>query len=270
MTFIITLIALVMERFFHWSHLRSWRWLTHYQHWLSRTRMANRSSYLLLLVCVLPPVLLVGLVNYLLADVFYGSLKLLFGVLVLMYCLGPKNLWVQVYTSINELHKDEPGSTVAQASAALGVESSEHASSFAHAIFISAYQRVFDVFFWFILLGPAGAILYRAIALISLESPVGMVSVALNVRRLLDWVPVRIFAFLFALGGHFMKVFICWKQALLKGPESNDAMLAECGMAALDMPEGASSAEAGKEAVALLDRVFIIALVLVAFLVLFI
>ena len=35
MTFIITLIALLIERFFDWNHIRKWRWFLRYQSWLA-------------------------------------------------------------------------------------------------------------------------------------------------------------------------------------------------------------------------------------------
>jgi AmpE protein len=102
MTFIITLISLVIERFFHWSQLRQWRWFVKYQHGLSRSRVGNWPFWLLLILCVLPLLLVVGLVNQILDHWLYGILKLIFGIVVLMYCLGPSNLWVQVFASIDE------------------------------------------------------------------------------------------------------------------------------------------------------------------------
>lgn len=276
MTFIITLISLVIERFFHWSHLRRWRWFNTYQQWLSHSRVNRLPSFILFILSLLPLTVLVGFINYFLDDWLYGILKILFGIAVLLYCLGPSNLWVQAYRCINQLHKEEDPTVVVESTQTefgLGpIESSQQFhQTFTRAIFIAAYQRIFAVVFWFVLLGPVGAVLYRSIALMSAGSPLGLTHSVRKIQQLLDWIPIRILTFIFALGGHFTRVFACWKKTILKGPETNEVMLADCGMAALDVMEGGFIPEDGsaeREAVTLLDRVFIIGLVILAIVVL--
>ncbi len=276
MTFIITLIALVIERFFHWSHLRYWRWFGTYQQWLSHSRIARLPAGVLLALCLLPLVLLTGLLNYFLAGWFYGSLKLIFGVVVLLYCLGPANIWVQAWCSINQLQKDEDPNLIAStAQTEFAFHSAGNAQqfhqAFVRAIFIAANERVFSVVFWFILLGPVGAVLYRSIALMAAGSPLGLTQMARTVQQWLDWLPVRLLTFIFALGGHFVRVFACWKRMVLTGPEMNDVLLTDCGLAALDVMENGMMPEAGsaeRETIVLLDRVFVMALVALALIVL--
>lgn len=275
MTFVITLISLVIERFFHWSHLRHWRWFNHYQRWLLNTRLSNWSQYLLLAATVLPLVLVVGVVNAVLDNWLYGLGKLVFGVAVLMYCLGPSNLWVQVYSCINELQKEDLKPAIERVHAAFGIGMPEHSQAFhqafVRAIFIAAYQRIFAVVFWFVILGPLGAVLYRSIALCRAESPLGLMSVAAKLQQLLDWIPVRIFTFIFALGGHFTQVFAYWKKQVTKGVSVNDTLLTECGVLSLDVLDGSHIPEDGsgeREAVALLDRAFVMWLVILAVVVL--
>lgn len=268
MTFIITLIAFVMERFFHWHHLRHWRWFIHYERWLS-IHISRLPAWLRLIINVLPPMVLIGIIGQLLSGWFYGLFELIFGVIVLLYCLGPDNLWVQVYRCIN--NKDDPSIAVSQANEAFGVTSPDNSQAFhqalVRAIFIAAHQRIFSVIFWFVVLGPLGAVLYRLIELFSLRKELGLVEIATQIKRILDWLPVRLLTFLFALGGHFTEVFTCWKQGALKGLNSNEQLLTDCGMAALDVMEGGQLPETGeaeKEALELLDRVFVMALVLLA------
>lgn len=275
MTFIITLISLVIERFFHWSHLRHWRWFNVYQRWLSHSRISRLPSFVLFLVSVLPVTALVALINYFLNGWFYGVLKILFGIAILLYCLGPKNIWMQSYRCINQLNKeDDPKLTIDCVRSEFGIgsvdTSQQFHQAFTRAIFIAGYQRVFAVVFWFVFLGPAGAVLYRSITLMSDESPLGLNSLAKQIQQLLDWIPIRTLTFIFALGGHFTRVITCWKKFVLKGPETNEMMLTECGMAALDVENNAIPEDgfAEKDAISLLDRVFVIALVILAIVVL--
>lgn len=245
MTFLITLIALLMERFFHWHHLRQWRWFFRYEQWLA-DHIDRFSAWIRLAINVMPPVLLVGLISCLLTGWFYDIFKFIFSVVVLLYCLGPENLWVQVYQSMNSQ------------------ESHQH---HVEEIFIAAQQRIFSVIFWFVLLGPMGAVLYRLIALFSEKKELNLLEPAAKSQSVLDWLPVRIFTFLFALGGHFVEVFDCWKKKVFLGLDYNQALLVECGMAALDVMENgqvSETSEAEKEALKLIDRVFVIAMVILA------
>lgn len=272
MTFIITLITLLLERFFHWHHLRHWRWFSSYERWLSM-RMSALPAALILIAIMLPPLLIVSMLQHFLAGWWWGGMEFIFSSLILLYCLGPDNLWVQVYRCINELNKQEPAVMGrVQAAFDLPATDNSHAfhQAFVRAIFLASHQRVFSVLFWFVLLGPVGAVLYRVIESVSTQAMM-TAKRAGQMKEVLDWLPVRVEAFLFALGGHFTAVFACWKRGVFKGPSSNDQFLSECGVAALDLLEGDRLPETGiaeQEALALVDRVLVIGLVILAVIVL--
>ncbi len=271
MTFIITLVALVAERFFHWGQLRHWRWFMKFQRWLSMTKVNQWPSALSLTICILPALLLVGLVNGILGSFLFGILKLIFGIFILMYCLGPKNFWVQAYSCMAELNNDDTQSALEKIDAAFQIGTPENSQAFhralVNAFFLASYQRVFGVVFWFVVLGPVGAVLYRLLTLLCVDSPLGLNQKALKWLSILDWVPVRLFTFMFALAGHFTCVFQCWKSLVFTGIKMNDTLLLNCGIAALALTENKlipETGEAEKEALGLLDRVYVIALVILA------
>jgi len=249
MAFLITLIALVVERFFDWGHLRQWGWFSRYQTWLM-ARVEKWRVRPAFIVAIVPVLLAVFLISVALGDWLYGLPRFVFGVFVLIYCLGPQNIWAQTYAAI---------SSPEQARAAFAVDPNNH-EAFLRAIFIAANQRIFAVLFWFVLLGPLGAVFYRLIA-ISAESD----AMAMKVLQVLDWVPARLLTLTFALGGHFMRVVPFWKKVFTQGLSSSNDLVADCGIAALDMD---SAASAEKQALALLDRAFVISLVLLAIFVL--
>jgi adenosylcobinamide-phosphate synthase len=92
---------------------------------------------------------------------------------------------------------------------------------------VDAYRQVFAVLFWFVVLpGPAGAVLYRAVALLADEwkggEPGADVTPIVREREvfgaparrllwLLDWVPVRLTALSFAIVGDFEDAVYCWR-----------------------------------------------------------
>jgi membrane protein required for beta-lactamase induction len=82
-------------------------------------------------------------------------------------------------------------------------------------------------------------------------------------------VPVRLFACLLALGGHCVQVLACWRKKAGLSLHLNEVLLTECGAAALGGDDIAQAAEDGsvtKNAISLLDRSFIIMLVVIAIL----
>jgi AmpE protein len=135
-------------------------------------------------------------------------------------------------------------------------------------IFLAVHERLFAVLFWFCLLGPMGAVLYRMTAL-SAENDAPFTLPALTARRWLDWLPIRLFALLCALAGHFTAVFAIFKKHALDGIAANDTLLMECSAAALSATADPTEIpHEPRQAQALLDRVFIIGLVLLALIVL--
>jgi cobalamin biosynthesis protein CobD/CbiB len=92
---------------------------------------------------------------------------------------------------------------------------------------VDAYRQVFAVLFWFTVLpGPAGAVLYRATLLLAQEwrgsevgeddTPIARSRAAFGAPArkllwLLDWVPVRLTALSFAVVGDFEDAAWCWR-----------------------------------------------------------
>ncbi len=90
-----------------------------------------------------------------------------------------------------------------------------------------SYRQVFATLFWFMVLpGPAGAVLYRAAAVLADEwradargtdvTPIAHARAEFGrpARRLLwllDWIPVRLTALSFAIVGDFEDAVFCWR-----------------------------------------------------------
>jgi adenosylcobinamide-phosphate synthase len=113
-----------------------------------------------------------------------------------------------------------------------------------------SYCHVFGTLFWFLVLpGPAGAVLYRATVLLASEwqgdelTPLGhQLSVfGAPVRRLLhwlDWIPVRLTAATFAVVGDFEDAIYCWRTQSGQWPRLNDGILLASGAGALGVVIG--------------------------------
>ncbi len=278
MTFIVTLIALLLERFFDWSHLRRWNWFMPYQRVIVQ-RLPQKAPNFVLAAIILPLLIVVGIIQYLLYGVAFGLIELLFQLCVFIYCLGQQNLWADTFASVNALVHGDTQSGMERIKASFGMpnttsEQSLHQQLLKH-IFIEANRRIFAVVFWFVLLGPLGALLYRTVTLVASESAqpeasAELIQSARSIQSVLDWIPVRLFTFFFALGGHFVNVFSCWRKKAVLKLDINDKLLTECGFAALGEGEDhiAQDGSAEKNAIGLLDRAFVITLVVIAVMVL--
>jgi len=243
MAFLVTLIALLTERFFHWGHLRQWKWLDYY---FSRAESLRGKALqpAVSILLLLPPVILVAIVQWILDGRLHHLPALLFDTAVVLYAMGPDNFWETFYAG--RFHSSE--------GEAAGVDTG---------LFVAVYDGVFGVLFWFWILGPAGAVLYRVVVQAGMRT--GSFSEgAVMARNWLDWIPVRLFSFLFAFAGQFAPAFACWRKHALEKPSVSTPLLAECGRAAL----GTTGAASGEEALSLLDRVLIIMLVILALVVL--
>jgi AmpE protein len=249
MTFIVTFIALLIERFFDWSHIRNGSWYLKLEAYVAK-KVMPQSPYLILALTILPILLAIGLIGFLVKGVLYGLVTLVLQLFILLYCFGPKNLWADHFLTSQQNTQTD------------AVQS----------IFVEANRRIFSVIFWFAVLGPVGALLYRIVTISAQEGTLPPVArSAKQVEALLDWVPVRILTFIFALGGHFARVLSIWRQHFKLSLFDNETLLIQCGMAALaqdNPPSPDQSIE--KNAIHLLDRVFVITLVILAILVLLI
>lgn len=274
MTFVVALIALLIERFFDWSHLRHWQWCTKLQRQLIQ-RFSHLSSYMMLVFTLLPLIIIVALMNVIIQGWLYGVVKLLFHLFVLLYCFGPRNLWADSFAAISALAQGDKSMVEEKLKTAFNLVNFKPAnlhSQLLDQIFTAANHRVFAVLFWYAILGPMGAVLYRSVSLTAetstYDAPSDLPKTSFLIEEILDWFPVRIMTGVFALSGHFVQVFNCLRHTFLLPPLENHRILFECGIAALgyDSESIPMDGAAEKNTIHLLDRTFIIILVLLAIL----
>lgn len=79
-----------------------------------------------------------------------------------------------------------------------------------------SHRHVFGVFFWYVLLGPAGAALYRlahyAARIWSREAQGEFGTFAVRAFAVIDWIPVRLTAIGFAIVGNFEDAMYGWRN----------------------------------------------------------
>lgn len=198
--------------------LARWRDFSWLKVWLAQAGGAARSRYPLVL---LPLGLLVvcALVQLALHHVLFGLPVFAFGVVVLFYCWGPRDLDADIDVVLKAPDSDRR-SAAAQAlrpdpaTSTLALES----SALVEAAFGSALSRSFGVLFWFVVLGPAGALGYRVAQLIArntafaAEVEPGQRASLERLALVLDWAPAHLMALTLALVSEFDAVIKTWRD----------------------------------------------------------
>jgi AmpE protein len=260
--------------------LRNFTW---WRNWVERASAASPQSALLL--CIGVPVLICVLVQWGVYGNLFGLSSLVLAVAMLFYCWGPRDLELDVET----IEKAPDSARRLSAAQALRIEGREaelafEAEALVAATFEAALKRWFGVLFWFVVLGPAGALLYRLLQLAAfapeLAQRTSVQPTALRIAMVLDWLPAHFVALALAIGSNFDAVFKTWRDwhaAHGDRFELNPGFLDAIARASVDADVAATEGYSGDahsplvalgDAMVLVRRVLVVWLTVIALLVL--
>lgn len=231
MNLIALIIGLFLERLVtHLLHLREPRWLDAYFDWgLARSR--NMGAWLqtvaVIAIILLPvsPILLVA-VGF--RDVLNELPYLLFAILLLIFSLGPRDLQEEVRGFCDARSKgdeEEIGRSAKELTESdFPRDPGERELAVEEAVLFQAVNRIFAVVFWFMVLGPVGAWMFRVTDLFRrrksyeaarLREKNDAAAAAGDsiywIHGLLIWIPSRLLAIGYAIAGSFDGAFSAWR-----------------------------------------------------------
>jgi AmpE protein len=201
------------------ASMRQYDWYGNWLGWLE-TQLADNSFWQGrwgVALALLPPLAAVGLFQLALREPLYGLAGLVFAVAVLFYAWGPRDLDLDVDAIINAPDTTSRREAMARlwpGAAPLTIDGAALVS----AVFQNALRRWFGVLFWFLVLGPCGALLYRLTVLASEGSyahklPAEAAEGARTLLQLLDWPVAQLLTLSLALVGNFDTVLSAWREA---------------------------------------------------------
>lgn len=266
MILITLILALLAERFLgHYQHLRRYDWFHRYVATV-RTRFGAVAFWdgpLGVIVTLAVPLLAVGIVQAVLHGVVLTLLGLVFGVAVLLYCLGPRDLDADAEAYCAAVEEGDEVRAHQCASELLGYEAPAdpwtRSRAVTDAVLAQCNERLFAVLFWYIVLGPLGAVLFRLATLLA-TSPrqldaegAGYIDAARRLQEILAWLPARLVAFSYALSGSFEDAMHGWndyqQEHAGQSGTANRAVLISTGAGALRLDaEGLAPDEQSPEA----------------------
>lgn len=294
MSLLALLLALVTERgLTHLFHLREPRWLDRYFDWAARQLGRSRGELRIAAatVVLLLPVLPVALLDRTLGGHLLGLPQLAFAVLVLLLSFGPRDLNDEVDDYVAALERGDGETASRCAKELLEADAAGRGSGLREAveeaIFVQANNRIFGVILWFMLLGPAGAWLFRVSDLMRRRAAFEAARSGIDVQAfggalavlhgLLAWVPARLAAASYALAGSFEDAVGNWRVAVDQAAGSlldrSEDLLARVGRASLQpslaaLPAASLDAATARGAWRIVSRATWIWLVVIALLVL--
>jgi len=247
MTLIILLCGLALEYFLGaLDDIRQLAWFGRYSDWLENKFVQSSywNSAAGIIMTLAGPLLLVLLIDYGLKNIFF-PLSYLFALIVLLNSIGPKflNESLSAYTEALDVEDD--------------VQARHYAGEFCHSvaapdpdkdeqeiigsIFVEANERLYAVIFWFIVLGPFGAMLYRLANILKTKHQDIHGDYADSVRHLnniLNWPSTRLIALGNALAGNMIEAMEAWRSSEDSSFDANEAVLMSSGFGALHYRPG--------------------------------
>lgn len=211
MALICILFGIIFERVSDTlENLRNFDWYERYSQWLLNALPLNAAEQpkATLLLMLLPLLFITGVLQFWFAGSLMGLIELLFGIVVFSYCLGPQDINRQVdrYLAARE-NGDEAGarheaSQIMQQDAA--DDPDQQTLGVMRAVLYESNDRFFAVIFWFVLLGPLGALLYRLTSHTMRTTQQPMLALAATqLQAILAWAPAHLVAIGYALTGDY-------------------------------------------------------------------
>jgi len=269
MKLIALFIAIALERIAtQLFHLRELRWLDGLFDF--GLRLAQRFDAIPKLLGVAATVLLVAspiiLLRVGLGDVLLGLPYLALSVVVLFFSLGPQDIGEEVDRWCNAVQAgdDEEARRLARALVEHRAGEEDVSSGFAvqEAVCVQANNRMFAVLFWFVVLGPVGAWIFRVADLLRRRAVFQAERLAVNdaaagaqsdgradqaaasaardateqAQALLAWLPARLTALGYALTGSFDTARHAWSGLGIERVTlglGNERLLARVGLGAM-------------------------------------
>jgi len=197
-------------RDFSWLQVWSTQWMS-----AGGDKPSPHRAGLLVLLLVVACLLLQALLGH----VLFGLPAFAFATIVLYFCWGPRDLEADIDAVLKAPDSDRRHAAVQAlrpdpAQAELPLDP----MALVEAVFASALSRWFGVLFWFVVLGPAGALGYRVVQLLARNAAfrpamdADQNEVLERTARLLDWAPAHLVALTLALVSDFDAVVKTWRD----------------------------------------------------------
>lgn len=276
MSLIVILIALLIERF--WNGIQWLRDMDLFGRYYVAVRklFGESEAYdgAVGVFCLMFPLIVaIGLLQQILSFDSVYLLSLVLGVVIILLCFGNNNLdnQVQRYLLASEKKDEDDLYEVAaeMLKDAVPVNKAERDYKLVRTVLHNANDWLLAVLFWFFILGPMGAVLYRCTYVVKQHcersNETSDFSQSIHILYgVLSWLPARLTAYAYGLAGNYSASTTNRNQDRRIEPgewvNNNGRMMVASGLGALQMHETGSSFPGGqvKKARRLINRTILV------------
>lgn len=258
MSFIAILLSLVIERVVDNLHrMRPFGWFVSFADWVYARLEGQRfrNGPLGVLLVVGPVVAAAWILQGFFADMAW-VFGLLFSLVVLLYCLGPRDLEEDVAAYKLAVERNDQEGALLHACDMLGHPVSQQPAELAETvkatIFTAVDERVLGVFFWFVVLGPVGAVLFRFSSVLrryARQQDSGLAPAAENLYLIMLWPTARLTVIAYAFAGSFVETIAHCRPGPAYWQLDSEPLLRAGGFGALqqDFPPEPPAADAAPD-----------------------
>jgi membrane protein required for beta-lactamase induction len=272
-------------------HLRELRWFDRYYDFAIGfiVNWPRWAIYFGLIVILALPALPVYVVSYYLqgSNVLWDLDYLAFAVLIVFFCLGPRDLGSEVdeFCHARESGDDEAADRVLREMSEAERPRASDIEVVEDAIFVQSINRIFGVIFWFVVLGPVGAWIFRVSDLLRRrvvfqhlreeQSNETILAAIEAIYGILKWIPARLAMIGYALSGSFDDAMNAWRGELVAAGTPidvrNDLLVSRVGKSAMTgyLDEPANSGAAARNSMRIVHRTVFLWVIVIAVLTLF-
>ena len=252
MALLIIVLSLFIERVWvSLAELRTYTWFDRLVDRITSKGQARVMTGTIGVIAVMAlPLIAVVILHVILAKIL-TVLSFVFSLGVMLYCLGPRDLDGDVHRFLNawEQGDEDKAQNYAGQICQQTIETVEKQSlgkAVVEGIVVAAHERWYGVIFWFVVLGPLGALWYRLACVLRYKcirwnEENTFKDAALMMHHILAWVPVRLTLLSYGLAGSFGDTFEAlrkedfgWKSNWLV---NNYLLLIHGGLGALQLEQ---------------------------------
>lgn len=225
MALLVILLGIAIEKFAESvENIRKFDWFTRYAEWTRHKleQWSLRNDTVILLIILLIPLALIAFVHERLDDAL-ALLGFLFSVIVFIYCIGPKDVHNRANRYVEALERGDQtdADTLAQEileNQTIPEDESHMIREINQTLLIGTNNNFLGVVFWFVILGPVGALLYRftCVLLNSLQQQSnaetsGFFQSTQLLFSIINWIPAHLTAITYGVTGSFVDAIHQWK-----------------------------------------------------------
>lgn len=257
MSFLVLILTILIEKLSHWRKaIQQDQWW--YEQLERCAKLLPKQPLLAFILAFSLPIIALAILLVVLKPVLYGLLLIPVHLIIVLYSLSRGDVRAALGPFRDAWRRQDTHAASLAAQRDLLIQSEEPKGLLQAVqgyLLWQGFQGFFAVIFYYLIAGPLAALSYRLLVLSSEQNSWPQAAgIATRLLHILDWLPVRLLSFSFALIGNFITVNQALMHDLLCITEPADNLLSKAGRAAVE----AESNALGEQGAETLDNIWLL------------